>query len=137
MERQGLFSTSEASVGWFWTKIWHSLDFTPSLFQGSFVFRLRSVHNSWVPSFQKFTLALKEGAGRNGSGGEGDGKKQTTVKAATAGQWGWCTLVEAGPGCRQRRFPKVTSKGRRAGRACGKEEGSRGEGPREMSCASP
>lgn len=73
---------------------------------------------------------------------EGKGMEEETDHSegrhTPAGQWGWCTLVEAGPGRRQRRwFPEVTSKGRRAGRACGKEEGSRGEGPGEMSCASP
>lgn len=53
---------------------------------------------------------------------EGKGMEKETDHSegrhTPASQWGWCTLVEAEPGRRQRRwFPEVTSKGRRAGRA--------------------
>lgn len=54
---------------------------------------------------------------------EGKGAEEETdhseCRHTPAGQWGWCILPEAGPGRRQRqRFPEVTRKGRRAGRAC-------------------
>lgn len=72
------------------------------MFWGSCVFRVKSVHNTWVPPSQKFVLAWrKEELEETGSGGKeaseeaqgrkllpaplllGQQKKQTTVNAAT------------------------------------------------------
>lgn len=71
-----------------------------------------------------------EGTGSQGKGAEEE-TDHSECRHTPAGQWGWCTRSwRQGPGRRpRRRFPEVTRKGRRAGRACGKEEGSRGEGP--------
>lgn len=73
--------------------------FDPLFFSGSCVFRVKCVHNTWVPPSKKLNLALEEGAGTGCEGGRpvrgaekkplptvlcpGQQKKQTTVNAAT------------------------------------------------------